>query len=617
MKAMTKRIFFVCLSLFLTALQAAVAAPTLRLTLPETLRLQNGEMRPVWIAAGTNGPTNLSVEAWNSGDGALNLSVNGGSAAWLKPVVQGTQPCSSNPSRTCTIVRVLFETASLTRGTYQGEVVIQDANALDAPQRVPIKAYVGGNVPEQVSLYLRPSEDSTDWVEFETPEPANRNEATTLTAQPSGFVTVSTSGAGSFQFLYTHRITAKYRPGTPVGQSSGTATISRSGFAADNRAVPVRVQVSNDPIAQVSARTLQVVTAQDIDAPVQAVVLTNRGNGTLSVTGVEATTTSGGSWLSAAVSQAVQAAGGGPAQAGGQAIYLVTAKKDGLAPGVYTGNLRFATNAANGPINVGVQFEVAAQRPPELLYRGVVNGATFSQNQPLAPGAIVSLFGSQLAYSVAGASSTPLPRELASTKVLVGGVEAPLFFASWGQINFQVPYEAQQGNTTVQVVRGGQAGNRITAMIAERTSGLFRLNPVFTGLYGAITNASQGNNFPIPRALAASLGINGAPARPGDVLTIYATGLGPVSPTVPTGQVAPSQEPLARGVQIPTVNFLGQFLLARRQTPIFVGLAPGFVGLFQINVTIPDDLPAGDRTPINVEYSSGDLSNTVEIAVER
>jgi uncharacterized protein (TIGR03437 family) len=166
------------------------------------------------------------------------------------------------------------------------------------------------------------------------------------------------------------------------------------------------------------------------------------------------------------------------------------------------------------------------------------------------------------------------------------------------------------------VVRDGQAGNRISATVAGRTAGLFRLNPVYTGEYGAILNASQGNNFPIPSDLAASLGINGAPARPGDVITIYATGLGAVAPAVATGQVAPSQEPLARAVDVPSVNFLARFLFPLRQTPTFVGLAPGFVGLFQINVAVPLDAPTNMRTPINLEYPGG-LSNTVEIAVEQ
>jgi uncharacterized protein (TIGR03437 family) len=80
--------------------------------------------------------------------------------------------------------------------------------------------------------------------------------------------------------------------------------------------------------------------------------------------------------------------------------------------------------------------------------------------------------------------------------------------------------------------------------------------------------------------------------------------------------VAPSQEPLARAVELPSVNFLARFLFPLRQTPSFVGMAPGFVGLFQINVTVPLEAPTNLRTPLNLEYPGG-LSNTVEIAVEQ
>jgi uncharacterized protein (TIGR03437 family) len=98
------------------------------------------------------------------------------------------------------------------------------------------------------------------------------------------------------------------------------------------------------------------------------------------------------------------------------------------------------------------------------------------------------------------------------------------------------------------------------------------------------------------------------------VITIYATGLGAVAPVVQSGHAAPGQEPLARAAVLPSVNFGRPFPL--RQVPSFVGLAPGFVGLFQVNVTVPEDLPTNPRTPIYLEYPGGN-SNTIEIAVER
>jgi uncharacterized protein (TIGR03437 family) len=610
---MTKKSFFVCVSLFWTVVQAALAAPTLRLTIPDSLRLQSGEVRPVWISSGTNGPNDLLLEAWNAGDGNLNLQVNGGPSAWLKPSVSGTQPCSSNSAITCTLIRVLFESASLQNGVYEGDVWVQDTNALDAPQSVPIRIYVGGNVPQRVDLYLRPADGSTDSIEFDTPE----GPAPSVSLPAGNFLSVSSSGLGSFKFLHNHKVTAAFRSGMPVGQSSYTLTVAGSTFPPDNRAVPVNLNVTNDPIAQPSATTLHFQTARQIAAPNQILVVSNRGSGTLAISGVEATTASGGGWLSVTESQTLLVPPGQPGQSAGTKTYVVSAQQEGLAAGRYMGTIRIASNAANGPLELPVIFDVSEQVPPQITYRGAVNGATFSQLQPLAPGAIVSVFGSQLAYDTAQATSVPLPTELASAKVTIGGIDAPLFFVSRGQINFQVPNELPQGATNVQVTRGGQAGNRITAVISERTSGIFRLN---IGEYGAIVNASASERerktiFPIPRDLAAAVGIDGAPARPGDVLTIFATGLGPVTPGVPTGEAAPPQGPVSYGVDQPTVNFGRPIPIV--QPPLFAGLAPGFVGLYQVNVAIPETLRTNARTAVTIVYPGGGTSNTVEIAVEQ
>ena len=178
--------------------------------------------------------------------------------------------------------------------------------------------------------------------------------------------------------------------------------------------------------------------------------------------------------------------------------------------------------------------------PPEVSFDSVVNGATFNSAKPVSPGAIVSLFGTQLAPSTTGAASTPLPTELESTKVIINGIEAPLFFVSYRQINFQIPWETPQGMRTVQVVRDGQAGNSVSADISDRSSGIFRLN---IGEYGVIVNASQSTPgdvvFALPEDTITAPGLSSAPARPGDALVIFAAGLGAVLPAVGTGEEPP------------------------------------------------------------------------------
>ncbi len=223
----------------------------------------------------------------------------------------------------------------------------------------------------------------------------------------------------------------------------------------------------------------------------------------------------------------------------------------------------------------------------------------------------MSLFGINLATGADRPKDTPLPREFLSARVRVNGVDAPFFFASPGQLNFQVPVELFPGGALIEVSRDGVAGNSISAPMFERSPGIFRL-----GIedYGAIVNATQGN-FPIPTALGRKFGLSTAPARPGDIITIFATGLGPVDNPVPTAEVTPDS-PLARTTEPPFVNYSSSpFPLLER--PSFSGLTPRFVGLYQINVPVIESAATNPRTSVTLEYRDGTRSNTVDIAVER
>jgi uncharacterized protein (TIGR03437 family) len=253
---------------------------------------------------------------------------------------------------------------------------------------------------------------------------------------------------------------------------------------------------------------------------------------------------------------------------------------------------------------------VRAVSSPLTFFRGVVNGATFNPDRALAPGLLSSVFGRQFTLGIAVAENLPLPTELAGASVLIDGVQAPLVFVSFGQINFQVPWEIQPGERRVQIMRNGQPGNLVSVQVESRSPGLFRFG---IAEYGAIRNASQGN-YPLPSDFSRP-GFLTAPARPGDVLEIFATGLGPVTPPTVTGEAALA-DPLSRAVEVPTVNF-GRTSFGPLASPQFIGLTPGFVGLFQVNVIIPDKAPSNVRTFVTLEYQDGRRSNTVEIAIER
>jgi uncharacterized protein (TIGR03437 family) len=451
---------------------------------------------------------------------------------------------------------------------------------------------VNGNVPARLDFYLPPDAGASASHSFQTPQgspPAlSRN-----TETGGNWLAVSSSGMGSFQFLYTHQVTAAVQPGMAAGNYNGTVTISNSSFASDNKSIQTVLHVTTQPIARSGAAVLRFRSVQGSAAAEQALPLANAGQGTLTVSEV---TAAGGDWLTAAVQEGA---------------VRVRANPAGLAPGFYDGSVSVASNAANSPLVVPVAFEVLAPSGPLTDFQGVVDAASFER--PVGAGALASLFGFQLANETVLAGSIPLPTTLAEATLFVNNAPAPLIFVSPGQINFQMPFDAS-GTVQVRVDRAGQRGNTVTVPVGSRGPGIYG----FPGTtYGIVVNASRGGGnvvfaWPDVPALA---GIPKAAARPGDFLVLYGSGFGPVNPSVATGAAA-GADPLSVVTQTPRVNF-GRNFFGPFADPVFVGLTPGFVGLYQVNVQAPNETVAGPRTPVRLEWPDGSFSNTVEIAVER
>ena len=558
------------------------------------LRLNTDKLFPIWAQTGTNGPTTAFFEAYNIGDGSLNLQVTG-SYTWLTPALGASAKCTFDGSKTCIPVKVLLSSSSLAAGAYSGVVTVTDTGgAYDAPQRIRVTVYVGTNLPSQLDLYAPPTTNATDTATFQTQ--GGTHPTLTGTAQSGGnWLAVSTSGLGSFQFVYTHTVQAKVQNGMVAGDYNGTVTMGSSSFAADNKSFQTTFHVTTQPIARVGTTFVQLQGLQSGAAVQTTLPVANGGQGTLTISG--ATVGAGSPWLTASVPS-----GGG---------VQVTATPGSLAAGFYTGTVTIQSNAANASVTVTVEFEVQAAGPPSLGFGGVVDGATFLPI-PVAAGAITSLFGSQLATGTVGASSIPLPTSLADATVFVNGAAAPLYFVSAGQINFQMPFEIAPGLATIRVDRQGQRGNTITVQVAKRGAGFF----TFGGTQYAIAqNASRGNAFAIPD-IPAFAGIPKAAAHPGDVLVLYGSGLGPVTPPVLSGTAAGS-DPLSNTSDTALARF-GVGFIGPSAKPAYVGLAPGFVGLYQVNVQIPPRLPevVGSPTAITLSWPDGTASTPVLIDVE-
>lgn len=238
--------------------------------------------------------------------------------------------------------------------------------------------------------------------------------------------------------------------------------------------------------------------------------------------------------------------------------------------------------------------------PAAVELSAVTNAASFAEGG-VAPGQIVSLFGSQIG-PVQGIqpgldASGRLPSYVGNTIVLFGGLPAPLFFVRGDQINAQVPYGvAGSGTVDVQVISNGVATNVQQVRVQAASPGLFGF--------------SDGSNRVIAVNSDGSINSASNAARRGDFITLYATGGGLTSPAVDEGVPAPSN-PLALTRLPVRVRFGGI-----EQQPFFAGLAPGFAGLLQINIFVPENAPTGSAVPLSLFVGEFAGSRQPTLAIE-
>lgn len=235
---------------------------------------------------------------------------------------------------------------------------------------------------------------------------------------------------------------------------------------------------------------------------------------------------------------------------------------------------------------------------PTLFTGGMVNGASFrpsgAPGGSVAPGAIVALFGSDLASAQIPAQATPLPTTLGDTTVTFNGIAAPLFFVSPGQINAQVPWNISPGEVAVRIRRSFLEIPSQSFQLAAVSPGIFTANSSGSGL-GAVLHADTFQ--PVTDT---------NPTAPNRRIAVFMTGLGPTNPPAVSGQPAPT--PPATTIFSLLANIAGS------PAPIeFSGLAPNFVGLYQVNLVVPAGTPAGNQE-LNIVIN-GVTSNTVTIPV--
>ncbi len=280
------------------------------------------------------------------------------------------------------------------------------------------------------------------------------------------------------------------------------------------------------------------------------------------------------------------------------------------APAAGSGNVVFsvAANAANGDGDLTgdriYTFETtlspaASSPPPTIGSGGVVNAASFvsAPNNQVAQGQLISIFGSNFTTGGPyGASTVPLPTTLGPTNTSVSacGKAVPLIFVAATQINAQLPVECSvSGTSPLTVTSNGQTSTAEPASLAVASPGIFTVLSSGVG-DGAITHVDG------------SIISQTSPAKPGETVIVYCTGLGAVQSPVATGAAATGADSTTNGVTV-------QMGSGKVNAPVaYAGLTPGFVGLYQINVVIPAGLTTSGATqvPITVTVSTNLVSRT-------
>jgi uncharacterized protein (TIGR03437 family) len=264
-----------------------------------------------------------------------------------------------------------------------------------------------------------------------------------------------------------------------------------------------------------------------------------------------------------------------------------------------------------------VTFTIDA--PPVIvpeIFEGGVGGATgITTLSGVVAGGIASVYGLNLAMESAGAAVVPLPTSLGGGMLHMtphsqalrfnGAVAVPQFYSAPGQQNVQIPWELEGfSSATITATLGAEHSAPIDVEIVPHNPGLFSSNAQGFG-QGSIQIVGTGGMLAAPISPFSVA----RPAKKCEYITIWATGLGAVTNTPATGAAA-LVDPLSYTTTVPDVTLGGVAAQV-----VFSGLAPGFVGLYQVNVKVPEEAPSGNAIQV-VLTLGGVESNVVTMAIE-
>ena len=244
------------------------------------------------------------------------------------------------------------------------------------------------------------------------------------------------------------------------------------------------------------------------------------------------------------------------------------------------------------PATAQLTGAVSQNQAPVLAKDGTLHNLNPVVGAALAPGTIAQVYGTGLAGTTASPGVLPLPTTFNSTMMLIGGILAPLYYLSSGQLNVQIPNELAPNQQYATIVSANGAltlPDQIDVVPAV---------PGVAAFAGGQVIAQHGADY--------SLVDSGHPAKPGETLIIYLAGMGATNPSVPSGTASPA----ALVTVQPTVTVDNQMAAVA-----YAGLTPGSAGLYQINFQVPTGARSGNLTTVITQ--NGIAANTTTLPVSQ
>ena len=267
-------------------------------------------------------------------------------------------------------------------------------------------------------------------------------------------------------------------------------------------------------------------------------------------------------------------------------------------------------NVGGGDAGTWTATRTVTSPPPLPSINGVVSASAFGALLGGAPGSWIEIYGSNLASDTRGwagsdFSGVNAPTSLDGTSVYIGGQAAFVDYISPGQVNAQVPSSVATGvqQITVETASGTSAPFNITVNAVQPgldAPASFNVN----GIQYAVATFADGR-YVLPAG--AISGASSSPAKPGDTVTLYGVGFGPVTPNTPAGQIVDRSNMLTNSVDI---SFGGASAAIS-----YAGLAPQLVGLYQFNVVVPS-VAAGNAVPLTFTLNGAPGAQTLYIAIQ-